>query len=303
MSTALSDPKRAKEAKKALITRNKIVSDMNSALNDKYCEMTARLDAVMASGLRFYHWLGGEVNDVVKNVGNVYGAGAMKKIAEAWTMHPSMLYKSKAFNDAYSEEALERLCNLKTEAGTLIGWAHVIQLIGIPEKARPRIQDKVIDEAMTAKELAALVKKLYGQRASGGRPLMRPKTVKAGLVQLRTVSAQWLNRNSDIWNNQDHSLFQELEEMPPEELTHELVDELEQIAAGQSSMSSACASNAESAARLMDQVKSVLRERDQAIAAVIREERSPSEAAAPPATGTSPRATGRGMASGKAPRR
>jgi hypothetical protein len=302
MSTTLSDPKRAQEAKKALVTRNKIVSDMNSALSDKYCAMTARLDDVMASGLRFYHWLGGEVNDVVTNVGNVYGSGAMKKISEAWTMNPSMLYKSKAFNDAYSEEELERLCNLKTEAGTLIGWAHVIQLIGIPEKARPRIQDKVIDEAMTAKELAALVKKLYGQRAAGGRPFMRPKTVKAGLVQLRTVSAQWLNRNSDIWNSQDRSLFQELEDMPPEDITHDLFDELEQIAVDQSSMSSACASNAKSATRLMDQVKSVLREREQVRAAAIRGERIQPEAAAP-ATRKSPRATGRGMASGTAPRK
>lgn len=218
-------------------------------------------------------------------------------------MNPSMLYKAKAFNDAYSEEELNRLCNLKTEAGTLIGWAHVIQLIGIPEKARPRIQDRVIDEALTAKELATLVKKLYGQRAAGGRPFMRPKTVKASLVQLRTVSAQWLSRNSDVWNSQDRSLFQELEDMPPEDFTHELVDELEQIAVDQGSMSSACARNAKSATRLMDQVKSALREREQAIAAVIREERSPPEVAAPPATGKSPRATGRGMASGKAPRK
>jgi len=300
MSTTLSDPKKAKQAKNALIKRNKVVADMNSALSSKYHAMTARLDDVMASGLRFYHWLGGEVNEVTKDVDNLYGAGAMKKISEAWTMNPSMLYKAKAFNDTYSEEALERLCNLKTEAGTTIGWAHVIQLIGIPEKARPRIQDKVIDEAMTAKELAALVKKLYGQRASGGRPFMRPKTLKAGLVQLRTVSAQWLNRNSDVWNRQDHSLFQELEDMPPEDVTHEMVDELEAIARDQGSMSSACASNAESATRLMDKVKAVLREREQVLAAAIRGERTPSEAAVP-TTGRSRRATGRGMSSGKAP--
>ena len=190
MSTTLSDPKKAKQAKNALIKRNKVVADMNSALSSKYHAMTARLDDVMASGLRFYHWLGGEVNEVTKDVDNLYGAGAMKKISEAWTMNPSMLYKAKAFNDAYSDKALEKLCSLKSDAGTVIGWAHVIQLLGIPAKARPAIQERVIDEAMTAKDLGTLVKRLYGQRRTGGRPFMRPKTVRAGLVQLRTVSSQ-----------------------------------------------------------------------------------------------------------------
>lgn len=301
MATKLTRPNKIKEAKEALAERNKVISDMNTTLRVKYDEMSLRLDEEAARGLRFYHWLGAQVNDVVSDDENVYGTGAMKKISAAWTMNPSMLYKAKAFNDAYSEEALDQLCDLKSDAGTVIGWAHVIQLVGVEEQARPQLQQRVVDEAMTAKELAALVKQLYGQRRTGGRPFMKPKTVRAGLVQLRTVSSQWLNRNTDVWNNKDNSLFQELEDLPPEELTYEMVDELEKIVEDQHSMMDACSQNADSASRLMGQVKSVLQEREQELVLEIREEKNPSRDV--PVSRSGPRATGRGATLGKAPRR
>ena len=89
--------------------------------------------------------------------------------------------------------------------------------------------------------------------------------------------------------------------MPPEELTYEMVDELEQIAEDQHSMADACSLNAKSASALVDQVKSVLKERETELTREIRGERSPTKKA--PTSVSGRRATGRGTVSGKAPQK
>ena len=301
MPNLTTDLVKVADAKAALAERDKIILDMNSALRIKYEEMSARFEEHEMTSLKFYHWLGAQVNEVLEDVGSEYGTGAMKKISRAWTIDPSMLYKAKAFNEAYSEEALDRLCRLKTNAGTRIGWSHVIQLLGVSNVDRDKMQDLIIDEAMTAKELSKLVQQLYGKRRIGGRNFQVPKTVRAGFAQLRTASSRWMHQNSSVWVSQEHSFFQKLEDMPPNEMTHELVDELEQLIDNQSAMAAASAVNADSAARLIDNVKTVLQERERELTQEIREGKLPPRAEID--TGSGRRAVGRGPTSGDAPHR
>jgi hypothetical protein len=302
MPNLSTDLVKVADAKAMLVERDKIISDMNSVLRAKYAEMSMRFDEHEMTSLKFYYWLGAQVNEVLEDVGSEYGTGAMKKISRAWTIDPSMLYKAKAFNEAYSEEDLDRLCSLKTTAGTRIGWSHVIQLLGVSHSDRDKMQDLIVDEAMTAKELSKLVQKLYGKRRIGtGRNFQVPKTVRAGFAQLRTASSRWMHQNSSVWVSQEHSFFQKLENMPPNEMTHELVDELEQLIDNQSAMATASSVNADSASRLIDSVKAVLQERERELTQEIREGKLPPRTE--PDVGSGRRAEGRGVTSGDAPHR
>lgn len=301
MSEILIDAEKVLQAQAALAERNKYVDEMNPALRSKFEAMTQKLEEQELQGIKFYHWLGAQVNEILHNEGNVYGVHAMRKISNAWVVGTSTLYKAKNFYAEYTEDELDLLCTCKTAAGTYIGWAHVIQLLGVPRQQRIGMQERIVEEGMSAKALSEVVKEAYGRRRSGGRKFAVPKTVQAGINQLRNVSAQWLRQNADVWSHQDNSYIQKLATTPPDDLTHDTVEELESLKSNQLAMAAACATNATEAGRMIEQVQNVLDERGALMTREIRENKFPTQVQTSDGGGF--RAVGRGDTSGNAPLR
>tara|TARA_Y100001938_G_scaffold136815_1_gene200177 strand:+ start:34651 stop:35718 length:1068 start_codon:yes stop_codon:yes gene_type:complete len=233
--------------------------------------------------------------------GSKYGTGAMRLLGEAWSADVSMLYKSRAFAEAYTEEELEDLCNMRSKSGYMLGWAHVIALLSVPATTRVQLQEQVIEEDMTAKDLGTLIKKIFGKRRAGGPTLIRPKTLQGNITQMQTHSDRWMRSNTDVWNTEDFALFQQISDIPPEEVTHDMVDNLEALMETQEKMAAACAHNAQEAAAAVDYVRNVLQLREQELAAEIREDRQLTREDEPVPSVTGRRATGRGVTSGSAP--
>lgn len=298
-----------------VVARAEVIATMSVDLRRVYYEMIEELNTQAESNIRYYYRTGKRVLEIlaaekelemyiseltveldreptteeiaeymgvsVEDVPPDYGPGAIEKIAAAWTVDKSMVYKSKAFAELYpSESEIDDLCGLETSTGQPIGWGHVIQLISVEDsKTRKMLTGQVVEEALTAQQLADVIQKTSwpghsgGKRRSGGRPFMKPKTVRAGLVQIRTVSGQWVERHREVWAGTEYSVFTELENLPPDELTHEMVDELEQIMTIQAQMQAACAKDIVDVNRLISTIKEVLEEREQEVAASSRSRR------------------------------
>ena len=334
-----------KGLREVVVTRTAVIESMSEDLRTVYYELIEDLNTQAESNIRYYYRTGKRILEILASekemeayiaeltteldrepttaeiAGYVgvteeslppdYGPGAIEKIAAAWTVDKSMLYKSKAFAEMYpSETELDELCSLETTTGQPIGWGHVIQLISVEDrKTRKRLTNQIVEEALTAQQLADIIQKSSwpghagGKRRSGGRPFMQPKTVRAGLVQIRTVSGQWMSRHEEVWAGPDYSVFTELENLPPDELTHEMVDELEQIMTIQAKMATACAKDIVDVNRLITTIKEALEAREQEVAAASRGSRADASAEVVTAAKTAAFRVGGSATKGSAPTR
>lgn len=196
--------------------------------------------------------------------GTKYGTGSMKLLEAAWITSPSLLYKAAKFADLYTEEEAQDLCELRSDSGYQIGWAHIWQLIHVPDDARPEFESAIIEEDLTVKQLQAMIKDTYTARRIQKSPmLVRPKSLMGTLTQLGAANAKWLERHTTVWSTETFSLFEELEDLSPEEITPGMAEDLEKVVKDQAEMAECCADNVTAAERALAQINRILQQREQ----------------------------------------
>jgi len=112
-----------------------------------------------------------------------------------------------------------------------------------------------------------------------------------------------MSRHEEVWAGNDYSVFAELENLPPDELTHEMVDELEQIMTIQAQMQTACAKDIVDVNRLISTIKEALEAREQEVAAASRSSREDTPAEVTTTARTAAVRVGGSAATGSAPTR
>lgn len=207
-----------------------------------------------------------ELPDKVKN--KYYGESIAEKIGEIVGFDASVVRKATAFYESFDSpngfatnvKTLEDLCAARMLSGQPITWSHIIPLLPMDREQRGKVLTRIISESLSIRELAQIVKAEFSgglAPAKGGRPLMRPKTVRAGLRQMISVTDDWLKRNREIWTTGAASVLQELLDTPTDEYDEKLTDELEQAADSLQQMKAACVSATAKLQAVIDHVDQV----------------------------------------------
>jgi len=144
----------------------------------------------MIANIRQFYQLGRRANELVAKTAEF--ARSVGKNARTMTA-------ARRFADpdrGYTPDELEDLCQLRRPNGLPLHWGHVQQLITVPTKRiRRRLEREAAKEAWTSAELAVAVRQAIGRRRPAhGRPMKRPATPGAGLLQLLADSSLWRRR-------------------------------------------------------------------------------------------------------------
>jgi hypothetical protein len=100
------------------------------------------------------------------------------------------LNQCRRFAQAYTPEELEELLALRTSKhGTPLGWAHVLQLMPVKDKAlRRELELQAARESWSARGIATFRREKVGgeKRSKGARPLTEPKNLNELVQRLET---------------------------------------------------------------------------------------------------------------------
>jgi hypothetical protein len=280
------------KAQKALEDRKKLLRDMSPELRREVVTIAKMYARFASRAPEFFYELGerlwkiraesesarekiekaraddtlDELPDTVKN--KYYGESIAEKIGEIVGFDASVVRKATAFYESFESsngfavnvKTLEDLCAARMLSGQPITWSHIIPLLPMDREQRGAVLARIISESLSIRELAHIVKAEFAISevpAKGGRPLMRPKTVRAGLRQMISVTDDWLKRNREIWTTGTTSVLQELMDTPTDEYDQKLTAELEQASNALTEMKAACIAAAAKLQAVIDHVDQV----------------------------------------------
>lgn len=158
-----------------------------------------RIDAVttrqrarqMLDRLRWYYDIGQRLEAKLReNSGeslNSFGESAGHGLSK------SGMFKARHFARAYNKRDFETLCKMRNPRGLPLGWAHVVELVGIPNASmRSELQQQAADEGWSRAELAAAIQvRSRNRRLGSGRRVQRPRSAEEGLRRLARSSESW----------------------------------------------------------------------------------------------------------------
>jgi hypothetical protein len=100
----------------------------------------------------------GELVAEVKRAQSKYGAHAVEQLAGALRTNVHTLYRSASVAECWAQPELEAVLRRTTPRGQPLTWSHLVLLSGVPSsRRRGELLDQVLREALSVRELAALV--------------------------------------------------------------------------------------------------------------------------------------------------
>lgn len=133
--------------------------------------------------------------------GEVYGEGVVQEEARRRDMNPDTVQKARAFAHpvtGYTPAELDELCRLvrDTQPGqddklAVISRTHVIRLLSVPKRFRPRLQREAITKGWSTAELECVIAARFGSRSAGGRRRRVPTDVLGQLIQIERMCTSW----------------------------------------------------------------------------------------------------------------
>jgi hypothetical protein len=150
----------------------------------------------------------------------------------------TLLYESAHFANAYTREEVEELVKMRNAAGHPISWSHIRWVVRETPACRQELLQKAMAENWTSVDLADEVKRLSDARWFGahakvetrGRKLAKPKNLDDVIRQQASLADKFLERDSKVWNTEQHCLSSLYAEMSQEEYTPERAEKLREHA-------------------------------------------------------------------------
>lgn len=173
------------------------------------------------------HKLGTKIREVVEN-DNVYGAGAVEKLAEYLGDYTAAgLYNLRTYADQYTEEQVIAIADRTMANGQHVTYTHLLEISKIKsEGARAKMLERTFKDSLSAGQIAAEVTAKFATRnsRSGGRPPAVPHSIGAAATQVQQTF-QSLENRFDPWKA---SLIDASKQINDDDATPELLEKLKQ---------------------------------------------------------------------------
>ena len=175
-----------------------------------------------------YYRLGGKISEMLNNE-NVYGAGAVEKLAEylgGWSA--GSLYNLRTVHTQWTEEQIKQIAARTTSTGRHISYSHMLELSKITTDGnRNKMLERAFKDDLSANNLSAEIATKFATRNAsrgGGRPPSKPHSIGAAATQV-FQTFQGVENRFEPWKE---SLIDASKEINEEDATPELLEKLKQ---------------------------------------------------------------------------
>lgn len=173
--------------------------------------------------------LGKRINRAAADRGK-YGERIVDNLAQCTGMDTSTLWKAAHFQRDFDEAALTKLIDGRFEgSGAPLTLPHVYRLMTVEDVAKRDVfLQKTLANDWTPDMLAAAIR-VYLNRAphAGGRSVQVPPTVAGKLDNLDKVLAVYNRNHTVIYANEEKGILANINDMPPDKITAELVQKFD----------------------------------------------------------------------------
>lgn len=164
--------------------------------------------------------------------GRQFGRELMPRIAEALGKTKSFadeLWNYRSFFSAYEREEVVRLRDRNDKNKFQLSWTHVICLLTVEDvRIRSKLQIACLKQEWSTDELRRQVNEAQGRKSSGGRRLVRPKSLDTCLAQVIKESETWIKRHRQVWfYPEDPAIEIESKQGNPEHVAKQLDEVIE----------------------------------------------------------------------------
>jgi hypothetical protein len=209
----------------------KPTSEGNPAYRKKRTHILALCKEVGSGFPLKFHDLGTHVNEL-KDIPK-YGKNAVQQLMTDLNRAKETLENAKRLADSYEADEVKRLCALDSEDGWSMSCRHLLHAAGIDNRPRRlKLLTQAAKEEWTAAELEQQIQKTKPpeQKSNAGRPLKKPDELPGMLRQQENETDRLLQRNDEVWSNQNISLVRLAEKVTDEATASEqlkVIDRLE----------------------------------------------------------------------------
>jgi len=111
-----------------------------------------------------------------------------------------------------------------------VTWPHVVHLLNAKGKTlRRKMEEKVISEGWSAKQLQAEIRALQGNRRPGtGRPLNAPNNLNEAFFKLQADTSKLTRSIEEVWFGPRFSITVELDKCPADEVDSEIRSQIDE---------------------------------------------------------------------------
>jgi hypothetical protein len=198
-------------------------------------ELAPMCDSHRQRSLQWHYDLGEVVDEHYSKVqqersargGSMYGTRFFNCLAKQ--MHRSsisgqLLWQSFHLVSTYDEEAYRELCRHDAMTPT---HALMLGLIG-GQKERAELQEKVVTEKLTTRQLHEAEKEMFGirRKPGAGRPLKKPKNVKAAFTHLTAQAGKFIKLNDEVWFGKAFDILSQVQGLTGDKMTDELMAQI-----------------------------------------------------------------------------
>ena len=186
-------------------------------------------------------------------------------LAERVGLHSRILRDCMAFAGKYDEAKVDELI----EHG--LTWTHVVHLLSLrTEEEREAFLERVTKEGLTATALhKEIMEELGNRRAGSGKQRKMPeppKTLKSGLKRAADKVTRLNDEHEHALFCDDYDLAEEIENEPPDEITKETGDNVDQLIKSYEQLAKSAAKIVNSLREARPRIDRVMEERERAAA-------------------------------------
>lgn len=214
--------------------RSAAVDQMNSKLLRKFTQLEKKVNDLRAENLRFYHKIGEVVLDIKQHpeeyVGHD-GTPGIKLIEDALSTQARTLRKAASFAETYDQGELDELISMyHKETNFQLHWGHVSFLLTLQNKEqRVKYAMEAVEKMWDPPALHEAIKRRTNRESGHGRGHELPANVPAQVRQIKKLTDQWVKKNAQVWDGEDKNVFENVMNLPPEEMSDELLADLNEV--------------------------------------------------------------------------
>ena len=154
-----------------------------------------------------------------------YADRHVEHLAEASGIDRRTLSDCKRAARAYTREEFQKLMSKPW-----VTWPHVVHLLNARgKKLRLEMEEKVVSEAWSAKQLQAETRARQGNRRPGtGRPLNAPKSLNGAFFDLQADTSKLTRSITEVWFGPRFSIIAELDKCLVDEVDADIRSQIDE---------------------------------------------------------------------------
>lgn len=248
--------------------RTEALEKMNSNLRTKFVKLERSVNDLRADNLRYYYQIGQICEEIRSNPDKYQGTdgtAGLKLVEMALSTQARTLRKAAAFARDIDEEELEELISwYHTDTNFQLNWGHISFLLTLDSREkRSQYAEIAIEEMLDPPALHARIKRQTGRAGGHGRTHQMPATVAAQIRQMHKMAKDWMGKHTNIWNGEQESVFGNIMNITPEDVTDEMIELLTETESLLNEISDAATENNRKAARALEHLRGIVAARSE----------------------------------------